>query len=169
MEESCLSCRLENSALKTTFLEGKNGVLVVGESPKADLDFMFSNIHKYPALKRLREELAIVDICLEDCSFAEIIRCELNDRKYFKEVAVKCLSFLFETIIELKPRVIITFGLLPMQILSEYFGQEYRVGEIAEINGIMYLPLFHPSPANPTGHSKNIEILKSLDRGVLMS
>lgn len=167
MEENCLNCKLQDSTLRTSFIRGNNGVLIIGESPKAELGFMLANVNKYPALKRLKSELEGVNIVLEDCSFTEIILCELPDRKDFKIVARNCLPALIETIKLLRPKLIISFGVLIKEVLEENFRTNLRMGEVSEIGCVKYLPIYHPSPANPTGHLKNLEILAKLDKNAL--
>jgi uracil-DNA glycosylase len=59
----------------------------------------------------------------------------------------------------LKPKLVITVGTIARDVFIEENKLQIIMGETVRIDGYHYLPLYHPSPANPVGHRKNIEII----------
>lgn len=141
---------------------GKNNkVLLVGEFPKTDSrDFFYNqDSRRYKSAERLDEYLRLLDLSLESISFTEMCKCSVDDRKKLKEVATNCYKHLISQIETLKPKLVITVGTIARDVFIEENKLQIIMGETVRIDGYHYLPLYHPSPANPVGHRKNIEII----------
>lgn len=150
---------------------GKNTV-IVGESlakngwVESGKAFYTKEGKLVPTGKRLNEELSLMDIALEECAFTEIAKCYIGkNRKQLPVCGALCAEHFKKQLHHFKPRVILSLGVIPKNILSELFGADLRMGEMGEVMSknrtYLILPLFHPSPASPYGHAKNLEIISA--------
>ncbi|MFA6587993.1 MAG: uracil-DNA glycosylase family protein [Patescibacteria group bacterium] len=117
-----------------------------------------------PTGKRLNEELLLIHMTLEECAFTEIAKCYISsNRKRLVECGSLCARHLLEQIHHNKPKVILSLGVVTKDILESTFQTKLQMGKASEVvyktKKYLLLPLFHPSPANPFGHAKNITII----------
>ena len=118
-----------------------------------------------PTGKRLNEELAILGLTLDECAFTEIAKCYIaQNRKILSVCGPLCAEHLLDQMSHFKPKIIISLGVITKDVLKEIFKADLQMGEITEIKkgrkSYSMLPLYHPSPANPFGHGKNLDIIK---------
>ena len=157
-------------------LKGKN-ILILGESlarngwVESGKAFYTSEGKLVPTGKRLNEELAVVDLRLEDCAFTEIAKCYIGtNRKILASCGLKSKDHLMIQIKTYKPKLIISLGVVTKDVLQKVFGAELKMGEMSHIKiqdiNVMLLPLYHPSPANPYGHAKNMTIIKESEKEI---
>jgi uracil-DNA glycosylase len=61
--------------------------------------------------------------------------------------------------------IILTLGVRTLALLNKKLHSSFQVGTIskAEIDGRQYhlVSIYHPSPANPHNHQRNLDFLKS--------
>lgn len=163
---------IENKPTSFFFQEGKGvggQVLILGESlarngwVESGKAFYTTEGKIVPTGKRLNEELKILNLCFEDCAFTEIAKCYIgNNRKILKSCGLKSGGHFVSQLKAYRIKVILSLGVITKDILEEIFQTELPMGEINQINidskKVYILPLYHPSPANPHGHRKNLEI-----------
>lgn len=138
---------------------GKNNCL---ESGKA---FYTTEDKVVPTGKKLNEELKLLKLCFEECAFTEIAKCYLaNNRKILKTCGLKSGKQLISQIKAYNIKIIFSLGVITKDILEELFEVNLPMGEINQVGvgdrKIAVLPLYHPSPASPRGHRRNLEILE---------
>lgn len=140
---------------------GNNKILVIGEFPKKDSrDFFYDQRNKiFKSAERLSEYLKIIGLDLASVSFTEMCKCTIDDRKKMRKTTENCYAYLEDQIEGLKPKLIITIGTTTKDVFSRKSRTDIEIGRIYKINNYSYLPLYHPSPANPTGHKKNLQII----------
>lgn len=147
-------------------------LLIVGESP-APNGWIVSGKACYradgkilPTGKRLNELLEQFGFSVETSGFTELSKCFVAKRSELESCSKKCWPIFLNQIEGKEYRLLIILGVLTTKILSKVIDRELIVGEIAEIDlhGKKHkvLPIFHPSPINPTGHAKNVAIFKKL-------
>jgi DNA polymerase len=136
-------------------------VLIVGEFPKKDAQDFFYNKKKelFKSSERLNEYLEIIGLNLESVSFTEICKCTVDNRKKLKKAAENCYVHLVKQIEILKPRIVITIGVTAKEIFSNKNHKKIKMGQVYRLKNYNYLPLYHPSPANPVGHKSNLKII----------
>lgn len=155
---------------------GRN-VLLVGESPapngwrKSGIACYDSSGKILPTGRRLNELLDKISLSVEICGFTELSKCYIGkNRKQLKECAKKCWPIFLKQIKPYKYKIIIILGVETTKIFSELCEVLFKPGhfEKARINGKTYhiLPLYHPSPINPTSRNKNREIFNRLANGL---
>lgn len=147
-------------------------VLIIGESP-APNGWVLSGKACYrpdgkilPTGKRINELLAPLLLSVENCGFTELSKCFVSSRSELEACSKKCWPIFLNQINDKKYKVLIILGVQTTKIFSKLIGEELEIGVITEIElqkrRYQVLPIFHPSPINPTGHSKNIVIFKKL-------
>ncbi|MFA5967293.1 MAG: uracil-DNA glycosylase family protein [Patescibacteria group bacterium] len=117
-----------------------------------------------PTGKRLNEELAGLNLTLERCAFTEIAKCYIgNNRKILKSCGLRSGDHLLSQVSTYPIKIIFSLGVITKDILEEVFGVKLVIGEINPVvyqyKKLFILPLWHPSPASPHGHNKNLEII----------
>lgn len=175
MNEEIHHCNEINSKELSFFFQtgsspvGKR-VLILGESlakngwVESDEAFYTKEGKLVPTGRRLNEELAQLDFTLEECAFTEIAKCYIGkNRKQLSNCGLLCGNHLVNQINHFKPKLILSLGVITKDVLQEIFQTNLSMGVITEmfLNNKYYniLPLYHPSPANPFGHPKNIKII----------
>ncbi len=154
---------------KGSSVPGKK-VLVLGESLARngwiESGRAFYNLQDtlVPTGKRLNEELSLINVHIEECAFTEIAKCYLgNNRKRLAVCGALCAGHLLEQIHYYKPKVILSLGVITKGVLESALHATLQMGEISNVSHrnkrYSLLPLFHPSPANPFGHAKNIAVI----------
>lgn len=145
-------------------------VLILGESP-APNGWIVSGKACYrsdgkilPTGKRLNEYLGPFGLSVEMCGFTELSKCFVSKRSELESCGKKCYPILINQIKGAGYELIVVLGVKTTEIYSEIVGVDLPVGRISnvDIQGKSYkiLPIFHPSPINPTGHAKNIALFK---------
>lgn len=137
---------------------GTNRVLIIGESPKGQLSDCLNSL----TLKRLSLNLEQVGIKISECSFTEICKCELGSRADLVVVGQKCMPRLRQQIVDIKPRLVITLGVVSNALFAQEYVIECDVGKLVALEDFNYLPLWHTSPANPQGVRRNAALLSQL-------
>lgn len=162
------------------FQKGKgigSKILILGESlPKngwmdSGKAFYTKEDKLAPTGKKLNEELATLNLSIEDCSFTEIAKCYIgSNRKILKTCGSLCGKHLFSQIKHYKIELILSLGVITKDILEELFDTHLEMGEITQIiyksKKFFILPLYHPSPASPYGHKRNLDIIKINEREI---
>lgn len=155
------------------FQKGKgmcSKILILGESlPKngwmdSGRAFYTKEGKLAPTGKKLNEELAVLNLSIEDCSFTEIAKCYIgSNRKILKTCGRLCGEHLFSQIKHYKIELILSLGVITKDILEDLFDTHLTMGEITQIidkgKKFFILPLYHPSPASPYGHKRNLTII----------
>jgi len=145
-------------------------ILILGESlgrngwAGSGRPFYSANHKIVPTGKKLDQELSLLKISFEQCSFTEIAKCYLGrNRKALRSCGLRCGRHLARQLKFYKIKLVISLGVITKNILAELFDTELSIGEITSLNlgqrKILALPLYHPSPANPFGHAKNLAII----------
>jgi hypothetical protein len=145
-------------------------LLIIGESP-APNGWILSGMACYrsdgkilPTGKRLNELLKPFNLSVETSGFTELVKCFVAKRTELKSCARKCLPILLEQLKRGDYKLLIILGVQTTKIFSDILGQELVMGTIQdiELGGTSYsvLPIYHPSPINPVGQTKNRAIMK---------
>jgi uracil-DNA glycosylase family 4 len=113
--------------------------------------------------KRLNDYLEKFGLSIGDVSFTELSKCFLDSRKCLDKSCENCFEHLQSQLEELKPKIVITLGVTPNKIFAKNYGIDPGVGKLEKMDDFEYLPLYHPSPASPTGHKNNLAILEQLN------
>jgi uracil-DNA glycosylase family 4 len=151
-------------------------VLILGESP-APNGWIISGKACYkpdgkilPTGKRLNELLKPMELSVEICGFTEICKCFVSKRTELESCSKKCWPILIRQIENNDYNLLVVLGVKTTEILSKIIQKKLTMGSIQdiEINNKKYkiLPIFHPSPINPTGHSKNIDVFTKLQDNI---
>lgn len=119
-----------------------------------------------PTGKRLNEELSLLGVTFEECAFTEIAKCYLGkNRRQLSKCGLLCADHLLKQINHFKPKLILSLGVITKDVLEKIFTTALAIGKIKKVSlrGKTYyiMPLYHPSPANPFGHAKNIRIIRN--------
>jgi uracil-DNA glycosylase len=147
-------------------------LLIVGESP-APNGWVISGKACYrpdgkilPTGKRLNQLLETFDISVEVCGFTELSKCFVSKRAELGTCSERCWPIFLKQVASQDYALLLILGVLTTRIFSKQIGTELAIGEIVDVTleGKTYkvLPIFHPSPVNPTGHAKNIELFSRL-------
>ena len=145
-------------------------VLIIGESP-APNGWIISGKACYKpdgkilaTGKRLNDLLKPFNLSVEGVGFTELSKCFVSKRSELETCSKKCWPIFLEQIKNKKYKLLIILGVKTTQIFSKLIEKELVVGELASITlqekDYFVLPIFHPSPINPTGQSKNISLFK---------
>lgn len=104
---------------------------------------------------------------LKNCHLTSLLKCQPNSRRDFRSALNHCLSYLELQIQLLDPRVYVTLGKPPLEVLldfrgnlTEVVGHVYRARELGKPSLFPIIPadrsvvpLPHPSPASPWLHA----------------
>jgi uracil-DNA glycosylase family 4 len=178
MNEEIHHCKeIDSKPSSFFFQEGSSSVgkkiLILGESlakngwVESGKAFYTTEGKIVPTGKRLNEELSILGITLEECAFTEIAKCYIGkNRKQLSVCGKLCAQHFLTQLNHFKPTIILSLGVITKDILEEIFKTNLPMGEISKItdhkDSYFVLPIYHPSPANPFGHGKNIRIMSNL-------
>lgn len=113
----------------------------------------------------MRSSLCGLD--LFDCNFLEMIKCLPQGRKDLALCGKNCYSFLERQLSLLAPRLILTLGKIPVQMmLSSRAPLEELVGKrhIVTVGHQTFtvFPIYHPSPISPKSWSENLLLIPAL-------
>lgn len=154
------------------YQEGQNNardILLIGESlsPRG----WYNNQACYsaensilPSGKRLNELLKPFHLDVQSCSFTELAKCCIKERRSLAQCSKKCWPHLKKQLEYYKPKLIILLGAGTSALFSILINQTIEVGEIYTVTLDTYsftvISIYHPSPRNPKGFDKNKVILK---------
>lgn len=171
---------IENYDLDSFFQNGEgvgSKILILGES-LAENGWRKSNKACYtpdgrllPTGKRLNELLSPFDLSVETCAFTEIAKCFIGkDRHLLFQCGKNCWPILIKQIESKNIEFIIPLGLSTLEIFNSLNGSSLKIGELSTttINSQEYLvlPIYHPSPINPYGRQKNLDIFSKNEGGI---
>ena len=178
LEQEISQCSLCQNAVEkftnhTISFGGKGDVLVVGEAPAKNGWRLSGTAWKtaagqtIPSGKRLCALLSLCGLDLFDCNFLEMIKCHPQGRKDLALCGKNCYSFLERQLSLLAPRLILTLGKIPVQMmLSSRAPLEELVGKrhIVTVGHQTFtvFPIYHPSPISPKSWSENLLLIPAL-------
>lgn len=155
--------------------QGRN-ILAIAESPSANgwrksgRAFYDTAGKLVPTGKNFLDNLKQIDSCLsiQDVSFTEIAKCFINnDRKKLDICAAKTWPHLLKQIDFADTRLIILLGKKTTDIFNKLAGFDLKVGDISQVTladrNYFILPIYHPSPANPSRALNKEIIQKNID------
>jgi len=146
-------------------------VLLIGESPAAN-GWRKSGKACYtpegkllPTGKRLNELLSDLDLSVEICGFTELSKCFVGkNRKQLLSCSRKCWPIFLKQLGLCEYKLLIILGVETLKIFNLLSHSNLQTGVLdkIELEGKDYftLPIFHPSPINPSGRAKNKEIFQ---------
>lgn len=176
MEKEIHNCNNIQTKPPSFFFQEGSGcsckILILGESlarngwVESGKAFYTTEGKIVPTGKRLNEELSILKLRFEECAFTEVAKCYIgNNRKILKSCGLRSGEHLFSQLKTYKIGLIISLGVITKDILEELFNTKLQIGEISHITHrdkkFSILPLYHPSPASPFGHGKNLTIISN--------
>jgi DNA polymerase len=122
-------------------------VMVIGEGPGADED-KSGRPFVGKAGQLLDKMLGSIGLYRDkNCFIANVVKCRPpNNRDPLPEETSACREYLSRQIQILKPKIILSVGRIPTQILlNTSEGITKLRGKFTEYNGIPFMPTFHPS------------------------
>lgn len=165
----CTLCRLKDSRTQVVFGEGPVPceLLFIGEAP-GEVEDQTGRPFVGPAGKKLDEILASVGIARDQVYISNTVKCRPpNNRLPQKDEMETCWPYLEAQIHHLRPKIIITLGNAPTQLLlnTQEGITTLRGKFIAWKNGIEIFPMFHPSYLlrNPSKEKGSPKYLTWLD------
>lgn len=152
-------------------------VLLVGESPapngwrKSGIACYNSEGKILPTGKRLNELLGKLGLSVEICGFTELSKCYIGkNRKQLKECGKKCWPIFLKQIKSKQYTILIILGVETTKIFSELCGTLLIPGRLEEVSvedrKYFVLPIYHPSPINPSGQRRNRLIFSRLKKSL---
>jgi DNA polymerase len=147
--KSCTLCGLCEKRTMAVPGEGKSHplVMVIGEGPGADED-KTGRPFVGKAGQLLDKMLGSIGLYREkNCFIANVVKCRPpNNRDPLPEETSACRDYLSRQISILQPKIILSVGRIPTQILlNTSEGITKLRGHFTEYMGIPFLPTFHPS------------------------
>jgi DNA polymerase len=147
--ENCQLCRLKESRRRVVFGEGNLNadLLFIGEAP-GEVEDQQGRPFVGPAGKKLDEILASVGIKREEVYISNVVKCRPpQNRPPQKEEMEVCWPYLEAQIEHIKPKIIITLGNVPTQLLLKTTeGINALRGRFFNWHSsIEVFPMFHPS------------------------
>ena len=145
-------------------------LLIVGESPapngwrKSGKACYTPDGKLLPTGKRLNELLETYGLSVETCGFTELAKCHVGkDRNLLFDCSKKCWPIFLKQVNLVKSELILLLGVKTLEIFNKVSSNSLKVGKVSKIsfgNNLLILPIYHPSPINPHGRSKNQLIFK---------
>ena len=147
--KSCMLCRLKDSRTQVVFGEGPVpcDLFFIGEAP-GEVEDQTGRPFVGPAGKKLDEILASVGIERNQVYISNTVKCRPpNNRLPQKDEMETCWPYLEAQIHHLKPKIIITLGNAPTQLLlnTQEGITTLRGKFLPWKNGVEIFPMFHPS------------------------
>ncbi|NLS45721.1 MAG: uracil-DNA glycosylase [Firmicutes bacterium] len=144
----CSRCILREGRNKVVFGEGnpKAKVMFVGEGPGGEED-----VQGKPFVGRagqlLDKILASVSLSRSEVYITNIVKCRPpKNRMPNSDEILACSSYLSAQIKMINPLIIVCLGSLATRVLIDKNAKITRMrGQWHEINGILYMPTFHPA------------------------
>lgn len=173
--KKCLN-KVEKFSHHTTISYGKESkILVIGEAP-ANNGWRKSGRCWYKedgtitgSGKVMTRLLKLIDYELNDISFVEAIKCYPPKRSDLNFCKKNCYPYLFQQILALNPRLILTLGdVATRSVLNDINYKNFNevVGNLYKmrLSTIEYdvIPIYHPSPISPLSYKGNEVIFLSI-------
>ena len=113
-------------------------------------------------------------LSIEECAFTELVKCYVgNNRDLLDRCGEKCWPIFERQLASHDFRLLITLGVKTLAIINRQLNINLQIGFIrsVEIGRKKYsvLPIYHPSPINPTNHANNLKIFKRFSNARLSS
>lgn len=151
-----------------------NDIVIVGEAPartgwvKSGVAWHNTDGKLLPSGVIMQKLLAILDKELLSVTFLEAIKCFPSDRRYLKKLAQLYQPTLERQIQILRPKLVLTMGAIPTQMLIDQPLQRLTdvVGKSFSVHGTRIIPIFHPSPISPRGYKDNVPIFEMIRRRI---
>ena len=163
--KQCTECRLQESRSTVVFGEGPVpcDLLFIGEAP-GEVEDQMGRPFVGPAGKKLDEILASVGIERNEVYITNTVKCRPpNNRLPQKDEMETCWPYLEAQIYHLKPKIIVTLGNAPTQLLlkTQEGITKIRGQFFPWKRGIEVFPMFHPSyllrnPSKTPGSPKHL-------------
>ena len=116
----------------------------------------------------MQKLLSILDKELLSVTFLEAIKCFPSDRCHLKKLAQLYQPTLERQIKILRPKLVLTMGAIPTQMLIDRPFQRLTdvAGKSFSVHGTRAIPIFHPSPISPRGYKDNVPIFEMIQRKI---
>jgi uracil-DNA glycosylase family 4 len=155
---------------KTISIGKNNDILILGEAPanngwrksgKAWYDINNKLLPSGVVMQKLLDEL---NIKLEDTYFLEAIKCYPKERKNLNICSKNCKIFLFKQIKEINPKIVLSLGDSATKTILDIKYKNFKdiVGKEYNADGVIVIPIYHPSPISPMSYKGNIPIFKKI-------
>ena len=120
-----------------------------------------------PSGKNLNALLKTYDLNIEMCGFTELVKCYVGkNTKLFWSCGEKCWPIFERQVNAFDFRILITLGVKTLALINRQLKTNFEIGNISavRIRGKEYqlLPIYHPSPINPSNHQKNLSLFEKL-------
>lgn len=120
-------------------------ILFVGEAP-GETEDNSNRVFVGSTGKLLKSVAEQVGIDLSQCRFTNTVRCRPPNNRTPKANEIKyCSKFLQDEIAQVKPKVIVLLGGVPLKSVLNETGITAWNGTVIKRDGISYVPAFHPS------------------------
>lgn len=159
---------------QTIWFGSSNDIVIVGEAP-ARTGWMKSGVAWHntdgkllPSGVIMQKLLATLNKELLSVTFLEAIKCFPSDRRHLKKLAQLYQPTLKRQIHILCPKLVLTMGAIPTQMLIDQPFQRLTniAGKNFSIHGTQVIPIFHPSPISPRSYKGNVPIFEQLRKEV---
>ena len=162
--KQCRKCRLCETRKNVVFGVGNReaDIMFIGEGPGADEDAQ-GEPFVGKAGKLMNMAFDMLGIKREEVYIANIVKCRPpNNRNPQDDEAEKCLDYLRNQVILVKPKIIVLLGSVALKnILGKEYGITASRGKWLERKGILYMPTWHPA-ALLRDENKKIDFIKDL-------
>ena len=146
--KNCQKCKLSKTRQNIVFGEGNKNtkLMIIAEAPGYDED-KIGRPFVGKAGKLLDIVLEKVGLKREDIYISNIVKCHPpGNRNPEEEECEKCLDYLRNQVILMKPKIIVLLGSVA---LKNILGKEYSItksrGKWIKKKDIYYLPTWHPA------------------------
>lgn len=155
---------------RTVSMGTSNKILILGEAPanngwrKSGVAWYDVNNKLLPSGIVMQKLLNILNIKLEDTYFLEAIKCYPKDRKYLSKCSNNCKQYLLKQLNIIKPKIILSLGDSATKTILDIKYKKFSdiVGKKYSIQGMIIIPIYHPSPILPKSYKGNIDIFNNL-------
>lgn len=162
--KNCKKCKLCTNRMNIVFGVGNKDadVMLIGEGPGADEDRR-GEPFVGKAGQLMNKAFQALEINRDKVYIANIVKCRPpQNRVPEADEAKKCLDYLRNQVVLVKPRIIVLLGSTALKnIVGEEYGITASRGKWIEKKGIMYMPTWHPA-ALLRDETKKIEFWKDL-------
>ncbi len=155
---------------KTVSIGKDNKIVILGEAPanngwrKSGVAWYDINNKLLPSGIVMQKLLNIINIRLEDTYFLEAIKCYPKERKYLSYCSKNCKKYLLNQLNIIKPKYVLVLGNAATRTVLDIKYKKFSdvVGKKFELNGIIVVPIYHPSPISPMSYKGNIDTFNIL-------
>ncbi len=144
---ACTACRLCETRKNTVFGDGNLNaeLMFIGEAPGEEED-----IQGLPFVGKAGELLdrmiAAMQFSRKEVYIANIVKCRPpSNRAPFDDEIERCLPFLLKQIDQIRPKVLVLLGAVPLKALMNMSGITKIHGRELDYSGIKVIPTFHPA------------------------